>query len=125
MFTPLKRSSVHHVQAHSRHGGMQFASRHGWEIAASYGDAALEKGAIQNGAALADVSWLCKLECKGDWVAALEGQTIEGAVLRKLIASHAIWIVQPDRVDAAWEQLEKKRVGKARSYLINTRSSSR
>jgi len=117
---PIKRSSVHHVQAHYH---AQFAGRHGWEIAASYGDTALEKNAVQNSVALADVSWLGKLECKGDWVGSLEGQTIEGARFYKLIPSHAIWIVQPDRVDAVTEQLEKIRASKRRSYLINTSSN--
>jgi len=117
--SPIKRSSVHHVQAHHH---VQFASRQGWEIATAYGDVTLEKAAAQNGVALADVSWFGKLECKGDWVGALEGQPIEGAVFYKLIPSHAIWIIQPDRVDAVCNQLETIRTGKARSYLINTGS---
>ena len=69
---PLKRSSVHHLHVHER---AKFAVQHGWEIAASFGDAGAEKNAALQAVALADVSWLGKLECKGPWAASLASQS--------------------------------------------------
>ncbi len=118
--TPVKRSSVHHVQAHHH---ARFVERNGWEIATSYGDVAAEKTAIQNGVALVDLGWLGKLECKGEWVASLESQPVEGATFKKLIPTHGMWIVQPEALDAAEKKLESALSGKSKSYLINSSSA--
>jgi glycine cleavage system aminomethyltransferase T len=111
----VKRSSFHHLQAHAR---AQFARRHGWEIVASYGDVEAEKAAAREKAALADVSWLGKIECKGPWVPGLAERTVDGAHFYRLTGVHGIWIVRPDAVDAAARALEGFRAGQARSYLV-------
>ena len=72
---PVKRSSVHHLHVHAR---AKFAVQHGWEIAASFGDAGAERDAALQAVALADVSWLGKLECKGPWAASLASQAVAG-----------------------------------------------
>lgn len=116
LMSAIKRSSVHHVQAHHH---ARFAEKHGWEIAVAYDDPAAERKAIQESVALVDQSWLGKLECKGEWVAGLEGKSVDGATFRKLIATHGTWITKPDAVEAAEKTLESARAGKAKSYLIN------
>lgn len=118
--TPIKRSSVHHVQSHHH---AQFTIRHGWEMAVSYGNPSIEKEAAQKSVALVDVSWLGKFECKGAWVSSLESETMKDASFYKLIPIHGIWIVQPDAIQATSEKLETKRSAFPRSYLINTSSA--
>ena len=116
----IKRSSAHYAQAHHHHA--RFLQRHGWEIAAGYGDVAVEKKAIEKSIALVDVSWLGKLECKGDWVAALQAGLIPDAVFYRLIPLHGIWIVPPQSVAFAQVTLESRLGRQPRSYLINTSS---
>ena len=98
---PLKRSSVHHLHAHER---ATFTVQHGWEIAASFGDAAAEQLAARQAVAVADVSWLGKLECKGPWAASLASERVTGAVPCPVTPERLLWIVE------------------ARCYVIDTSS---
>jgi glycine cleavage system aminomethyltransferase T len=116
---PIKRSSVHHLHAGA---GARFVVQHGWEIAASFGDPGGERDAADRGAALADVSWLGKLECKGAWVTGLASRQIPGAVACPITPTRLLWIVDPSSVDHARETLEHARAGQPRSYLIDTSS---
>jgi glycine cleavage system aminomethyltransferase T len=116
---PLKRSSVHHLHVHER---ARFAVEHGWEIAASFGDAGAEKNAALQGVALADVSWLGKLECKGPWAASLAGQSVAGGIACPVTPERLLWIVEPPSIVSARKTLESLRAGQARCYLIDTSS---
>ena len=89
---PLKRSSVHHLHVHER---AKFAVQHGWEIAASFGDAGAERHAALQAVALADVSWLGKLECKGPWAASLASQAVAGGIACPVTPERLLWIVEP------------------------------
>ena len=115
----IKRSSVHHVQQahHAR-----FVTKHGWEIAGSFGHVEMETTAARERVVLVDESWLGKLECKGDWVATLKGMGIPNAAYYQLIPTHGIWIVQPQGMIVAKQTLEAKRAAAPRSYLIDNSS---
>jgi sarcosine oxidase, subunit alpha len=116
---PVKRSSVHHLHAHER---AKFAVRHGWEIAASFGDAGAERHAALQAVALADVSWLGKLECKGPWAASLASQSIAAGIACPVTAERLLWIVEPSFLHSARKTLEGLRAGQPRCYLIDTTS---
>ena len=117
---PVKRSALHYAQASHHHA--RFLQRHGWEIAASYGDVGRERDAVATAAGLVDVSWLGKLECRGDWVASLDAGTVAGAGFYRLVPTQALWIVQPDALPAAHAALESRRAGQKRSHLIDVSS---
>jgi len=117
--SPVKRSSVHHLHVHDR---ARFAVRHGWEIAASFGDAGAERRAALEAVALADVSWLGKLECKGPWAASLAGQSLAGGIACPVTPERLLWIVEPPSLDGARKTLESLRLGQPRCYLIDTSS---
>ena len=108
MSGPVKKSSVHHLFAKA---GARMEIRHGWEIPLA-----------SDAAGLTDVSWLGKLECKGDWVESLKGMAIEGARPYELAASRLLWIVQPEHIEKAALALEQARSGRPRSYLIDVSS---
>jgi sarcosine oxidase, subunit alpha len=116
---PLKRSSVHHLHAHER---AAFTVQHGWEIAASFGDVAAERSAAQQTVALADVSWLGKLECKGPWAASLSSRSVPGGVPCPVTPERLLWIVEPSMIDSARQALDNMRAGQSRCYLIDTSS---
>jgi len=116
---PVKRSSVHHLHVHER---ATFAAQHGWEIAASFGDAGAEKNAALHAVALADVSWLAKLECKGPWAASFATQTVAGGVACPVTPERLLWIVEPSSIESAKKTLEGLRAGQPRCYLIDTSS---
>ena len=117
--TPLKRSSVHHLHAHER---ATFTVKHGWEIAASFGDGGAERRAAFEAVALADVSWLGKFECKGPWAASLAGRSVPGGVPCPVTPERLLWVVDPASVDSARQALENMRAGQSRCYLIDTSS---
>lgn len=120
MSAPLiKRSSVHHVQK-GHHA--QFVTKHGWEIAASFGKPGDEASAARERVVLIDESWLGKLECKGEWVANLKGLGIPEATFHPLIPTHGIWIVEPGAIQSAKQTLETKQAATPRSYLIDNSS---
>ena len=114
-----KRSSVHHlhVQEHAK-----FIVQHGWEIAASFGDAGAERNAALQSVALADVSWLGKLECKGPWAASIVRQPLAGATPCPVTPERLIWIVEPSSIHIVREALEGLRAGQPRCYLIDMSS---
>ena len=116
---PLKRSSVHHLHAHER---ATFTVQHGWEIAASFGDAAAEQHAARQAVAVADVSWLGKLECKGPWAASLASERVTGAVPCPVTPERLLWIVEPPFIARARQTLDSMRAGQARWYVIDTSS---
>jgi glycine cleavage system aminomethyltransferase T len=116
---PVKRSTVHHLHADAR---AKFVAQHGWEIAASFGDPGGERNAAESGCAIADVSWLGKLECKGRWVAALGTLQLPGAVACPITPARLIWVVDPAMAVQAAETLEKTRAGQPESYLIDVSS---
>ncbi len=116
---PVKRSSVHHLHVHER---ATFTVQHGWEIAASFGDAGAERNAALQAVALADVSWLGKLECKGPWAASLASQSVAGAIACPVTPERLLWIVEPSSIDSARMSLDNLRVGQPRCYLIDTSS---
>jgi glycine cleavage system aminomethyltransferase T len=116
---PVKRSSVHHLHVHER---AKFAVQHGWEIAASFGDVGAERNAAVKAVALADVSWLGKLECKGPWAASLASQPVAGGVACPVTPERLLWIVEPSSIDSARKTLESVRAGQPRCYLIDTSS---
>jgi sarcosine oxidase subunit alpha len=116
---PLKRSSVHHLHAHER---ATFVVQHGWEIAASFGDAGVERSAALQAVALADVSWLGKLDCRGPWAASLASQSVAGGIACPVTPERLLWIVEPSSIDSARRTLDRGRVGKPRCYLIDTSS---
>jgi sarcosine oxidase subunit alpha len=117
--TPLKRSSVHHVHVHER---AKFAVEHGWEIAESFGEAAAERNSVAQAVALADVSWLGKLECKGPWAASLATKSIAGAVACPVTPERLLWIVEPPAIEGAKSTLAALSAGQPRCYLIDTSS---
>jgi glycine cleavage system aminomethyltransferase T len=116
---PIKRSSVHHLHADGR---TKFVVQHGWEIAASFGDLDGERKAAATGTALADVSWLGKLECKGAWVGGLGALRLPDAVACPITPARLIWIVKPEQLDRTREALEQTRAGHSKSYLIDVSS---
>jgi sarcosine oxidase, subunit alpha len=116
---PLKRSSIHHLHAHER---ATFTIQHGWEIAASFGDAAAETNAALHAVALADVSWLGTLECKGPWAASLETRSVPGGVPCPVTPERLVWIVEPSMIDSARQALENLRAAQSRCYLVDTTS---
>jgi sarcosine oxidase, subunit alpha len=116
---PMKRSSVHHLHVHAR---AKFALQHGWEIAASFGDADAERDAALKAVALADVSWLGQLECKGPWAASLASQAVGGGTACPVTPERLLWIVEPQSIDGARKTLEGLRAGQPRCYLIDTSS---
>ena len=116
---PLKRSSVHHLHVHER---AKFAVQHGWEMAASFGDAGAERTAALQRVALADVSWLGKLECKGPWAASLASQPLAGGTACPVTPERLLWIVEPSSIDGAMKTLEGMRAGQPRCYVIDTSS---
>jgi len=115
----LKRSSVHHLHAHER---ATFTVQHGWEIAASFGDAAAERNAALQAVALADVSWVGTLECKGPWAASLASRSVPGGVACPVTPERLVWIVEPSAIDSARQALDAARAGQPRCYLIDTSS---
>jgi glycine cleavage system aminomethyltransferase T len=115
---PSKRSAVHHLHVHE---SATFKVQHGWEIAASFGDAAAEHAALQ-AVALADVSWLGKIECKGPWAASLASQSIAGGIPCPVTPERLLWILEPSSIDSAWKTLESMRLGQPRCYMIDTSS---
>jgi sarcosine oxidase subunit alpha len=116
---PVKRSAVHHLHVHER---ARFAVQHGWEIAASFGDVGAERNAALQAVALADVSWLGKLECKGPWAASLASQPVAGGIACPVTPERLLWIVEPSSIDRAKKTLESVRAGQSRCYLIDTSS---
>jgi glycine cleavage system aminomethyltransferase T len=116
---PLKRSAVHHLHSH---GNATFAVRHGWEIAASFGEAGAEQNAALQAVALADVSWLGKLECKGPWAASIASYSVAGGIACPVTPERLLWIVEPSSIDSARMTLERLRTGQPRCYLIDTSS---
>ena len=116
---PVKRSSVHHLHVQER---AKFAVQHGWEIAASFGDVGAERNAALQAVALADVSWLGKLECKGPWAASLARQPVGGGIACPVTPERLLWIVEPSSIDSAKTTLESVRAGQPRCYLIDTSS---
>jgi sarcosine oxidase subunit alpha len=116
---PVKRSSVHQLHAHER---ATFVVQHGWEIAASFGDAGAERNAALQTVGLADVSWLGKLECKGPWAASLASQSVAGGIACPVTPERLVWIVEPSSIDSARNTLDRLRVGQLRCYVIDTSS---
>jgi sarcosine oxidase subunit alpha len=116
---PLKRSAVHHLHTH---GNAKFSVQHGWEIAATFGDAGAEQNAALQAVALADVSWLGKLECKGPWAASLAGYSVADGIACPVTPERLLWIVEPCSIESARMALERLRMGQPRCYLIDTSS---
>jgi sarcosine oxidase, subunit alpha len=116
---PIKRSSVHHLHVRDH---ATFIVQHGWELAASFGDAGAERNAALQSAALADISWLGKLECKGPWAASIVRQPLAGATACPVTPERLIWIVEPSSTHIVRDALEGLRAGRPRCYLLDVSS---
>jgi sarcosine oxidase, subunit alpha len=117
--SPLKRSSVHHLHAREQ---AKFIVQHGWELAASFGDAGAERNAVLQSVALADVSWLGKLECKGPWAASIARQRLAGAMPCPVTPERLLWIIEPSSTNMVRGALEGLRGGQSRCYLLDVTS---
>jgi sarcosine oxidase subunit alpha len=116
---PLKHSSVHHLHVREQ---AKFIVQHGWELAGSFGDAGAERNAALQSVALADVSWLGKLECRGPWAAAIARQQLAGATPCAVTPERLLWIVEPSSTAMVREALENVRAGQPRCYLLDVSS---
>jgi sarcosine oxidase subunit alpha len=116
---PLKRSPVHHLHARDQ---PKFIVQHGWELVASFGDTGAERHAVVQSVALADVSWLGKLECKGPWAAGIARQRLAGATPCPVTPERLLWIVEPSSTHMVMDALESLRAGQPRCYLLDMSS---